>query len=309
VVLRLSLLAMAALWLTGCSFWGDKPRSGAYFEDDGPPAYAGPDPSSVPDAVPRIEPLSKIGNAPYRVNGVRYVPMKSARGYKENGTASWYGRKFHGRRTSSGETYDMYAMSAAHKSLPLPSYARITNLANNKVVIVRVNDRGPFHGDRVIDLSYAAASKLDYRKTGVAEVLIEAIDPRTWTPAMEQSVRQQRNLSSYTAVKVVQVVKVVKAKPKAKSVAEPVNEIRQQRNRAQDYYVQIAAVSQISGVMLLRNTLTQALKRSDVFVEQASDRAGLFRVLIGPIVNGPSASVLMQEIVRLGHGQGVMIRP
>jgi hypothetical protein len=164
----------------------------------------------------------------------------------------------------------------------------------------------------VIDLSYAAASKLDYRKTGVAEVLIEAIDPRTWTPAMEQSIRQQRNLSSYTAVKVVQVakvVKVVKAKPKAKSVAEPVNEIRQQRNRAQDYYVQIAAVSQISGAMLLRNTLTQALKRSDVFVEQASDRAGLFRVLIGPIVNGPSASVLMQEIVRLGHGQGVMIRP
>ena len=113
MVLRLSLVVMIALGLTGCSFWGDKPRGGAYFEDDGPPADAGPDPSSVPDAVPRIEPLSKTGNAPYRVNGVRYVPMKSAQGYQVKGTASWYGRKFHGRRTSSGET-----VSYTHLTLP-----------------------------------------------------------------------------------------------------------------------------------------------------------------------------------------------
>ena len=98
MVLR-SLVMMTAFWLTGCSFWGDKPSDGAYFEDDGPPVDVGPDPSSVPDAVPRTEPLSKTGNAPYRVNGVRYVPMNSALGYKVKGTDSWYGRKFHGRQT------------------------------------------------------------------------------------------------------------------------------------------------------------------------------------------------------------------
>jgi len=327
-IIKLLVSVVLVLTLVACSSTGRQPsgvssaasvaaakaktdKRYAIKQDVGPKQHR--DMSNAPDALPKVEARSRGGNkSRYEVWGKQYSVMASSVGFKQRGLASWYGQKFHGHLTSNGETYDMYAMSAAHKSLPLPSYARITNLANNKVVIVRVNDRGPFHGDRVIDLSYAAASKLDYRKTGVAEVLIEAIDPRTWTPAMEQSIRQQRNLSSYTAVKVVQVakvVKVVKAKPKAKSVAEPVNEIRQQRNRAQDYYVQIAAVSQISGAMLLRSTLTQALKRSDVFVEQASDRAGLFRVLIGPIVNGPSASVLMQEIVRLGHGQGVMIRP
>ncbi len=107
MVLRLSLVVMIALCLTGCSFWGDKPRGGAYFEDDGPPADAGPDPSSVPDAVPRIEPLSKTGNAPCRVVGVRYVPMKSIQGYQVRCIASRYGPKFRGRRTSSGGSYDM----------------------------------------------------------------------------------------------------------------------------------------------------------------------------------------------------------
>lgn len=198
MVLRLILLAMAALWLTGCSFWGDKPRSGAYFEDDGPPAYAGPDPSSVPDAVPRIEPLSKIGNASYRVNGVRYVPMKSARGYKENGTASWYGRKFHGRRTSSGETYDMYAMTAAHKTLPLPTYVQVKNLDNGVNVVLRVNDRGPFLGGRLIDLSYMAARKLGMAASGTARVEVTAVkDHSASAPVANVSLTQRNNRLVY----------------------------------------------------------------------------------------------------------------
>ena len=129
------------------------------------------------DAVPRKEPKSKGGNkSPYKVFGKRYYVMPSAKGYREQGLASWYGIKFHGHKTSNGETYDMYQMSAAHKSLPLPSYVRVTNLANNRSVIVRVNDRGPFHGDRLIDLSFAAATKLDFIDSGTARVNIEAID-------------------------------------------------------------------------------------------------------------------------------------
>ena len=121
------------------------------------------------------EPLSRTGNSPYTVYGVRYVPIHSAVGYREKGIASWYGKKFHGRRTSSGETYDMYAMTAAHKTLPLPTYVEVTNLKNNRKIIVKVNDRGPFIGKRIIDLSYAAAKELDLVGPGTGPVLVEAI--------------------------------------------------------------------------------------------------------------------------------------
>lgn len=139
-----------------------------------------PDLSKVPDAQPRIEPKSKLGNPKnYTVFKKNYTVMDSSRGYKERGIASWYGKKFHGYRTSNGEVYDMYSMSAAHKTLPLPTYAKVTNLKNGKSVIVKINDRGPFHADRVIDLSYAAASKLGILSTGTAHVEIEAIDLTT----------------------------------------------------------------------------------------------------------------------------------
>ncbi|MGB3384855.1 MAG: septal ring lytic transglycosylase RlpA family protein [Marinomonas sp.] len=132
----------------------------------------------LPDLVPKWEPKSRGGNkSPYEVWGKKYWVMKSAKGYVAEGTASWYGMKFHGHTTSNGETYDMYAFSAAHKSLPLPTYLKVTNLDNQRSVIVRVNDRGPFHGDRLIDLSYAAAVRLDYQKKGLAHVRIEAITP------------------------------------------------------------------------------------------------------------------------------------
>lgn len=136
------------------------------------------DVSNIPDAQPRTEPRSKYGNPEsYVVFGQRYHVMKSAKGYRQKGVASWYGSKFHGHRTSSGESYNMYAMTAAHKTLPLPSYVRVTNLENQKSIVVRVNDRGPFHDNRIIDLSYAAAKKLGITANGTGKVQVSHIDP------------------------------------------------------------------------------------------------------------------------------------
>ena len=142
------------------------------------------DPSGIPDAVPRVEPRSRSGNMEaYTVRGRRYFTKDDSKGYVERGIASWYGPGFHGRKTSNGEPYDMNAMTAAHKTLPLPTYARVTNLQNGKAAVVRINDRGPFHGPRVIDLSRAAATKLGVIGTGTAEVEVRALDPTISEPA------------------------------------------------------------------------------------------------------------------------------
>lgn len=151
-------------------------NSGRYTMANDQAPSSSPDVTKVENAHPKYEAYSRGGNKKnYTVLGKSYQVMDTGKGYRSSGTASWYGSKFHGHLTSNGETYDMYSMSAAHKSLPLPSYVKVTNLANNKEVIVRVNDRGPFHGDRIIDLSYAAAHKLDMLKTGTAKVAIEVI--------------------------------------------------------------------------------------------------------------------------------------
>lgn len=151
-------------------------RPGAYYENDGPPSRPR-DVADVPDAVPRFEPPSKFGNGPYTALHHTYYPLATSRGYRERGIASWYGTKFNGRRTASGEPYDMYAMTAAHKTLPIPCYVRVSNLRNGRSVIVRVNDRGPFLQNRLIDLSYAAAARLGIVKTGTGLVEVEAINP------------------------------------------------------------------------------------------------------------------------------------
>lgn len=169
------LLAGLIALLSGCAGPGEK---------DGPGNWAGD--AEIADAVPKTEPRSRYGNPDsYVVFGKRYKTKASATGHFERGVASWYGKKFHGRRTSSGERYDMYAMTAAHKTLPLPTYAKVTNLENGRSTVVRINDRGPFHGDRVIDLSYAAATKLGVVRTGTAFVEVKAIDPSR--PASKQA--------------------------------------------------------------------------------------------------------------------------
>jgi rare lipoprotein A len=151
------------------------PRKGAYYKDDGPGANPPPNLAAIPDAVPKVESLHRFANRPYQVFGKDYVPVAGVAPFRQTGIGSWYGRRFHGAPTSSGEPYDMYAMTAAHPTLPIPSYVRVTNLANGRSVVVRVNDRGPFHSERVIDLSYAAAWKLGYAQAGSARVEVERI--------------------------------------------------------------------------------------------------------------------------------------
>jgi rare lipoprotein A len=177
--------ALPALLALGLLAACATPRGG-YYQDDGPHARPRVDVSQVPDAVPRHEPANARNAQPYKVFGVSYRPLTTASGYRERGVASWYGKKFHGRKTSNGETYDMYAMTAAHKTLPLPSYARVRNLNNGRSVIVRVNDRGPFLDNRLIDLSYAAAHRLGILGTGTGIVEVEGLvagEPATRTAA------------------------------------------------------------------------------------------------------------------------------
>lgn len=172
-------LIIISITLSGCSTRVKKKK-------DGPPKHVPAHLLRTPDAVPRVEPLSRYGNR-FGKNGKtntyvalrkRYRVMSTSRGYRARGRASWYGTQFHGRKTSSGERYNMYAMTAAHPHLPIPTYVKVTNLENGKTVIVKVNDRGPFHGNRLIDLSYVAAAKLGVLGRGTAKVEVESIDPR-----------------------------------------------------------------------------------------------------------------------------------
>lgn len=152
-------------------------RDGKYYKDDGPPEVDEVDWRTVPEPEVSFAPISHSYNRPYEVFGVRYVPFDSYVPYSKQGPASWYGRRYHGRKTSSGEVYDMYAMTAAHTILPIPSYARVTRVDDGRSIIVRVNDRGPFLQERVIDLSYTAARKLGVVEAGTVEVVVEAIVP------------------------------------------------------------------------------------------------------------------------------------
>lgn len=177
--LLILMLICITVTLSGCSTRVKKKK-------DGPPKHIPPNLLRTPDAVPKLEPLSRRGNR-FGKNGKtntyvalrkRYRVMSSSRGYRARGHASWYGTQFHGRKTSSGEPYDMFAMTAAHPTLPLPTYVKVTNLENGKAVIVKVNDHGPFYGNRLIDLSYVAAAKLGVLGRGTAQVEVESIDPR-----------------------------------------------------------------------------------------------------------------------------------
>lgn len=175
-------VAVIALALTGCS--SNPPtattKSGGYYLDDGPEANPPPNLDAVPDAVPRNEPLHRFANRPYVALGTTYTPLTGRRPYQEEGKASWYGRRFQGKKTASGEPYDMYAMTAAHPTLPIPSYARVTSTSSGKSVVVRINDRGPFHSSRIIDLSYTAAYKLGLLGSGSGQVRVQSIDPDTY---------------------------------------------------------------------------------------------------------------------------------
>jgi len=195
---------------------------GAYYLDDGPGDEIPEGLESTVDPIPVVEPYSRTGNKPYKVFGKTYTPINdSTTPFKQKGHASWYGKKFHGKRTSSGEPYDMYKVTAAHPTLPIPSYARVTNLSNGKQIIVRINDRGPFHSNRIMDLSYTAALKLGYLSKGSSEVELERLLPEDIAKMAENSQNQQaqtptQNTSSGLAA-VKSEVKPVSDKSKDKS--------------------------------------------------------------------------------------------
>lgn len=173
---RLRTMGFAAFFLALVVLAGCGSRSGGgYYKDDGPGSSIPPNIAAIPDAVPRIERHAPANFRPYSVFGVRYFPISEDQPYRQQGLASWYGKKFHGQKTANGEIYDMYAMTAAHPTLPLPSYARVTRVANGRSIIVRINDRGPFHSGRIIDLSYVAAAKLGLIGPGSGQVVVQAI--------------------------------------------------------------------------------------------------------------------------------------
>lgn len=235
---------------------------------DGPPTAGTGIPRGLPgDAIPREEPRSRYGNGPYyNVRGETYRVLESSHGYQERGVASWYGKKFHGRMTSNQEPYDMYAMTAAHKTLPLPTYVRVRNLKNNRSIVVRVNDRGPFVDNRLIDLSYSAALKLDMVKAGTGLVEITAISfdepaPRSVTPA---------------------------------KVSAPDSE------QGENIFVQVGAFGELSNARrryaLLRNGgLGSAFVHKD-----SSASPTLYRVRIGPVADVIQYDSIVEELQRLG---------
>ncbi|GED21848.1 septal ring lytic transglycosylase RlpA family protein [Halomonas halmophila] len=236
-----------------------------------------PDVSQVPDAVPRPEPLSRAGNSShYEVWGKTYRVLSDANGYERIGTASWYGKKFHGYATANGEIYDMYKMSAAHRTLPLPTFARVTNLDNGRSVIVRVNDRGPFHSKRVIDLSYAAASRLDIVDEGTGRVKVEAIDPAVW---------QARHGGG-----------APDAKPAATSSASSSAAVAEPSQGAQPVYLQVAALSSAGSAQALKARLEGRLSRP-VRVAGAED---LYRVQVGPLQHANQVRAMRGRLSRAG---------
>jgi rare lipoprotein A len=245
---------------------------------DGAPDYY-MDVSQIPDATPTPH-LGAFKASPYTVLGQHYVPMQDGRNYRETGLASWYGTKFHGQLTANGEDYDLYGMTAAHKTLPLPTYVRVTNVENNKSIIVRVNDRGPFYSDRIIDLSYAGAKKLGFAERGTAMVRVEGIDPVVW---------QQQNNPGYLVSR------------------DAVQQSRQPVASGQGLYLQVGAFSSDVAAEQLRLRLQNAVNAT-VFVSPVQQNAQtLHRVRLGPLANHDEAMQIMESLRSANLGTATLV--
>ena len=258
-------LAAMLLVISSCLVACSNLKTGVQTDD----APANPrDVSDVPNAVPQNEPLSRYGNPEsYKVYGKTYYTLPSSKDYKERGTASWYGTKFHGKRTSSGEPYDLYAMTAAHKTLPLPTYVEVTNLKNGRSVIVKVNDRGPFHDDRLIDLSYTAAAKLDILPYGTGQVEVRAIDT-------EQSVKIATLTDTAAATATAQ--------------------------ENQTLYLQVGAFSSRDNAQRMQADLLSQNMGAVRIVEATTDAGTFFKVQVGPLASHMEANRVTQELKTLG---------
>ena len=228
------------------------------------PSTSGLRAADVADAIPRVEPLARYGNhSPYEVFGRKYHVLASSKGYHERGTASWYGSKFHGRRTSSGEPYDMHLATAAHKSLPLPTYAEVTNLDNGRKVIVKINDRGPFKDNRVIDLSYGAALRLGMIGTGTARVEVRAIDPSDFDDG----------------------IRVASAAPTPQAAGD-----------GDATFLQAGAYGRREGA----EELAGRLRRAELAPVSIKDSGSLFRVWLGPYSSYAEAESVISKAIELG---------
>ena len=246
---------------------------GGYLAGDGPGADA-PNLDSIPDAVPKAEPFHRYANRPYSALGKTYTPLQATGNYKQRGIASWYGKKFHGQRTSIGEIYDMYGMTAAHPTLPIPSYARVTNVANGKSVIVRINDRGPFLHDRIMDLSYVAAYKLGYVNNGSAEVEVESIAVGTGAP--ETSVVETPGVN-------VEPIAVTPLAPTAPSI--PVDTVGSSKGKI---FLQLGAFKSAQGAESFLSKMNAELGDSGKTLK-LYQKDGLTRVHLGPYASASEA--------------------
>jgi rare lipoprotein A len=286
---RLVCVCLVVALLAACS--GGARRGGGYYLDDGPDAVPPANLDAVPDAVPKIEPFTPSTSKPYVVFGKTYTPDVSGGPYKAQGRASWYGKKFHGNSTANGERYNMYGMTAAHPTLPLPSYARITRVSSGKSVVVRVNDRGPFLNDRVIDLSYVAAYKLGMIGPGSAEVVVERITAeqiRNWQPAPATL-----NVATVTSAPVPTVVgtqALVEATPNAVQT-QPANDSQTTAPPAPgSMYLQLGAFSDASKAQALAARVSNQIPAdlgALVRVEQTANN--LHRVRVGPFASREAA--------------------
>ena len=263
-------------------------RRGGFYQDDGPPDKVPADAARTADAVPRIEPFHPLANRPYVALGHSYTPITDDRPYRVRGIASWYGKQFHGSRTSSGEIYDMFAASAAHPTLPIPSYARVTNVRTGASVIVRVNDRGPFKSDRVIDLSYGAASKIGIVGSGTGEVEVVRL-----TFADIRAMQGEAPRTEPAAV----------AAAPARPAAAP---------EAGRWSVQVGAFQQEFNADVLRERIAVQLQQSGG--ELAAQRpprverdGSIFRVLVGAVADRAAAQSLAQQLERLLGRQTLLI--
>lgn len=272
------LTFITALVLVGCSSSAKQSDSRYTMRNDKAPTNP-PDVSNVPDAVPVALEYSRGGNkSQYQVWGKTYRVLDSHIGYAKEGIASWYGLKFHGHKTSNGEIYDIYKMSAAHKSLPIPSFARVTNLDNGQSVVVRVNDRGPFHDDRLIDLSYAAASRLGITQKGTGRVRVEAIDARVASADKPMSV-------PIAAVK--------------ESTARSAN--------AEGRFLQIGAFGNEENAQRAQAKLASVSSEIVSVVPTYNGGKRIHRVVLGPLRSGISVDQLIERVVDAGYSRPILI--
>ena len=303
----IALLALAAL-LSGCGTVATRspeidrapdaqartaPRPGGYYKDDGPGDNPPANLDAIADAEPKHEPLHRFANNPYNALGQEYVPLRRPQTYRERGMGSWYGRKFHGQRTSSGEPYDMYAMTAAHPVLPIPSYARVTNPSNGRSVVVRINDRGPFHTGRIIDLSYAAAWKLGYAGNGSTLVQVEAITPEDIVVlASRRAPGETPSVAAADARPVSPAAApagIPLDSPPAASPAIPL------AADASGVYLQLGAFSARDNAENFRARISGRLAWLDRAIE-VLQRDGLFRLHLGPYRDRAEAGGIAERI-------------